>query len=157
MLRYTLYTFWYRLIIKKLSDNENITMLNIDKVREVVVMKKTKYFEKFFLLVNTIYSVKLNKNSTKKNEKKCNECYKNLSQFYPLISLNSSEIISNICRHFYPSNLYVTVKIYKVFPNESIVDVTIQSIISYTGTGPKVLRSILTKVFPILAGTIYTA
>ena len=105
-------------------------MLNIDKVREVVVMKKIKYFEKFFLLVNTIYSVKFNKNSTKKKEKKCNECYKNLSQFYPLITLNSPEIISNIYRHFYPSNLYVTVKLYKVFPNGSIEDITIQSIIS---------------------------
>lgn len=104
-------------------------MLNIDKVREVVVMKKIKYFEKFFLLVNTIYSVKFNKNSTKKNEKKCNECYKNLSQFYPLITFNS-QLISNIYRHFYPSNLYVTVKLYKVFPNGSIEDIAIQSIIS---------------------------
>ena len=141
----------YKEVIDNLSRNKNITLLQQDKGRGVVILDRTTYVEKCLNILHTDQFRKLEKDPTKTLENKVQKALRTMKE-----NLTDNEYKKLYPTGSRPGMFYGTAKIHKMSTNDKVEKLTLRPIISNIGTATYEIAKYLSKLLAPLGKSKYT-
>ena len=144
-------SYKYRNVIDNLRRNKQLVILKQDKEREVVLLDKTRYVEKYLSIITTNKLKKLDQNPTVSHEAKIQCTLRKMKSRFTLQEYNKVYRTGSNA-----GKLYGTAKIHKLLELGTVDQLPLRPIVSNIGTASYYLAKHLGKILAPLSKSEYT-
>lgn len=143
--------FRYRQAIKRLSNKKDTIILKQDERREVFILNRSKYIEKYFSIVNSNQFLQVDKSLTGSIERKVQRRLNKIKD--KILSLLYSKIYATRSSS---GQFYGTTNLHKLKDNRPLEDLRLTPIISNIGTVTYELAKYIAQMLKPLGQFQYT-